>query len=77
MSKRPVPSSAPSTPVAAVIAHPSSAVPSEVPTVYGSDDDEGAPSLSLLARAPDLETVINSVMISHAVAPFLLLCTNA
>ena len=70
MSKRPAPSSTPSTPAAAVAAHPSSSAPSEVPTVCGSDNDKGAPPLSLLACAPDLETVINSVMISHAVVPF-------
>ena len=70
MSKRPAPSSTPSTPAAAVVAHPSSAAPSEVPTVYGSDNDDGAPPLSLLERAPDPEAVVDSVMNSHAVALF-------
>ena len=70
MSKRPAPSSTPSTPAATVVAHPSSAAPSEVPTVYGSDNDDGAPPLSLLERAPDPEAVVDSVMNSHAVALF-------
>jgi len=70
MPKRPAPSSAPSTPAAGVVAHPASAAPSEVTTVHGSDDDEGALSLSLLERAPDIKVVIKSVMDSHAVTPF-------
>ena len=77
MSTRPTPAPAPSTPAAAVAVSPSSATPSEAPTILSSDDDEAAGPLSLQRRAPPVKKVIEAVMDCDALKPFLSLAAGS
>ena len=77
MSTRPTPAPAPSTPAAAAVAIPSSAAPSEAPTILGSDDEEAAGPLPLQRRAPPVKMVIEAVMDCDALKPFLSLAARS
>ena len=77
MSKRPAPSSAPSTPAATAAVPPTSAVPSEAPTIVDSDEEAATGPLSLQRRAPSVKKVIDAVMDCDALKPFLSLAAGS